>query len=609
MAAFSAPALGVCQAMQEEAINAIQPSAPLVQTAQPYQAGGGAFNAVRSAQPQVSYQEMTQLPPIVPGNASMLPPEGNSSSTLPPIVTSSQLQQAQLPATSTGQTQVPSAYQPQTPVAQSTAPQPKSNGMLAPIAVHENQPVVAQATAAPIDAVDDSQVTPVAKWQQSANRAPAHLAQGFSAAGVPLYASASSTQETSPESQQSAPILDSEINAAPEITSDSQIITPLEEATPDTGQVTSAEQPQQTVENYQTQSPTYFDTPTAGAPPANGYGCPSCGGAGCSACAGRTPTSGQSFADDSPIGQGLDFGDYRENEFNGQFDVVGSVANARTYFTFDLQYMDRADGDINLTNFGALGTWDQGYGARITIGRRNDATRGREISYWGTNKLDASSLVQDPDGNLNPLFITDPIFSGDETSPFFNSVEYFQQKSTYFHSFEFNRVKWGWDVVKSFVGFRAIYFDDQYGIFSENIAGETGTFTLDAQNILIGAHIGREMFYDVGYRWSLSGFFKAGVYVNASQFEIDAAKLGVPFLDLESNNTTIAGTLEFGIMSHYEITRRSRFRFGYNVIWFGNVSTVADNLPTVFSPFIGENISDSDDATFQGLFFGLELFN
>lgn len=315
-----------------------------------------------------------------------------------------------------------------------------------------------------------------------------------------------------------------------------------------------------------------------------------------------------SLANDSPIGPGLEYGDYPPKQFNGQFDINGSVSNARDYFIVDAGYMDRTDGDIVNSNFGGLTGWDQGYGGRLTYGRRQDATQGREFSYFGTTEIDSTIFRNDPAGNLNALFLPSATFSGGETDPFFNAVNQNETKSSMFHAVEFNRVKWGWDVVKSFVGLRAIYMDEQYAMFSENNVGETGTFALDAQNILVGAHLGRELFYDVGYRWSLSAFFKAGVYVNINEFQASATNMGTLFVDAEDNNTTFAGTLEFGILSHYELTNRARLRMGYNVIWFGNVTTVSDNFPVVLSPFTGTDVSDSDDATFQGLFIGLEFF-
>ncbi len=434
------------------------------------------------------------------------------------------------------------------------------------------------------------------------SRDSGYLATGVSAAGIPLYPPGSNNVNYSALNRQdSGTALDTEIAAPPMITSESQLITPVESmATP--GQVfdqVDAANSGVTPYDYQTQAPAYFDAPPPGTPAS---------AAAVDSTNAAIEEGIAAFDRDSPIGPGLEYGDYPTPEFNGQFDISGSVSNARDYFTFDLQYMDRLDGDIQLTNFGGLTNWGEGYGARLTYGRRQDATRGREFSYWGTSEIDASNQRFSEDGNLNPLFITDPIFDGDETSPFFNAVEQFEQKSTYFHSVEFNRVKWGWDVVKSFIGLRVLYLDDQYGLFSENLDGETGTLTLDAQNILIGPHIGRELFYDVGFRWSLSAFFKAGVYVNVSEFEINAAKLGVPFIDVDSNDTTIAGTLELGLLAHYELTNRARMRFGYNVLYFGNVSTVSDNLPPVISPFTGNNINDSDHATFQGLFVGLEFF-
>ena len=73
-----------------------------------------------------------------------------------------------------------------------------------------------------------------------------------------------------------------------------------------------------------------------------------------------------------------------------------------------------------------------------------------------------------------------------------------ESQSAEFHSLEFNRVTYGWDVIKSFGGFRIIYLDDDYQTTTTNIFGETGDFELAAINNLFGVHIGGEIFYDIG---------------------------------------------------------------------------------------------------------------
>ena len=125
---------------------------------------------------------------------------------------------------------------------------------------------------------------------------------------------------------------------------------------------------------------------------------------------------------------------------------------------------------------------------------------------------------------------------------------------------------------------------------------------------MIGPHIGGELFYDVGYRLSYSLFGKAGGYLNFNRVETDLVNAGAQFLNAEDNSLTISGSLELGLISHFQLSRSARLRLGYNVLWLGEVASVSDNFPAVLTPFTGTDTSDSDDMFFHGASFGLEIY-
>ena len=288
--------------------------------------------------------------------------------------------------------------------------------------------------------------------------------------------------------------------------------------------------------------------------------------------------------------------------------------------------LGRSDGDIFNSNRGSLSDFDFEGGARIIAGRRQDSTTGREFQYTGTDKIGQTIDTLDPTGDIDSLFVPSGGLAFADIPSFFNATEQSQSKESYFHSLEFNKVKWGWDVIKSYVGLRYIFFDDEYTLFSQNrelsIAGgdlinadpQSGRFQIGTTNNLIGPHIGGELFYDVGYRVSLSGFSRLGAYVNFSQLTETLDNDGVRLVDEEDTNTTVSYTYEAGINAKYRLTQNSQFRLGYNIYFWDRLATVSDNIVNngagipVGPSFFGGGTSDSDSVFLNGLSVGFEFY-
>jgi hypothetical protein len=246
-------------------------------------------------------------------------------------------------------------------------------------------------------------------------------------------------------------------------------------------------------------------------------------------------------------------------------------------------------------------------------------TQGREISYFGTSNIEATQTVTDDRLRLNALFTAGGGLVGGDLSSFFGAETHTQFKDSTLHSIESNRVRWGWDVLKSFVGWRYIYFADDYSltstaprrdVFNNPIPGtsETGQFRIDTNNHLIGGHIGAELFYDIGYRFSISGVSKFGVFANLNKVDFFLENDGFEIIDSEDNSATLSTSYELQLMAHYQLRQTSRLRFGYNAMFLGDVATVSDNFSGFVSPFTGFGATDSDDAFFQGVSFGLEIY-
>ena len=365
-----------------------------------------------------------------------------------------------------------------------------------------------------------------------------------------------------------------------------------------------------------TTSQTFFE-PVAQQAPVFG-GCSTCGSSGGSCGCSGGHGSGVSAC--SSCGEN---GCFDPAQVESLFNSSGANAYARRYAIAEALYFDRTEGQITNSNFGSLNNFDPAGGARITVGRRDDSTRGREFQYSGIESAAQTLQVFSDTGEADSQFVPFGGLVGDNVLSFFNATEQSQSAETYFHSLEFNRVKWGWDVIKSYIGFRYIYVDDEYTLFSQSLGlaagsivpAESGFFQVAATNHLIGPHLGGELFYDVGYRWSLSGVSRLGAYLNINTFDTHLVNDGVEFIDAEDTNTTISFTYEIGVNAKFRLTRQSHFRVGYNILFFDNLATASDNLLNIpaaggipISPTLGSTTTDEESVLFHGLSLGFEVY-
>ena len=645
LATLTGSCLSNCHAMQDGSAMDKMPTQGHVQTAVP--ASGGMFGAVKAALPPNQVHSQRFVPPVITSDHmkvkpkhSMMPPIVSSANrsrsnsmppivssaeatTIPPIVSSTQgsKTRVQTAVAETTQTVKAAAKKPLQMMpaikstvdatANATAKTFNNSSMLSPISAAEvktNEPLVAQATTAPLDSSVDANVSPVAQWQQYQQRTPSGSAGRVSNGGVPILPASSMKARNL-----NVPIVKgraADTMVAPSIRPGSQMVSPA----PSFDQsYLSAEMP---VPNYAgTSTPAYFDAPPMEAPVISSSSNCGCGGAGCSSCGTTSNCAGCGGSGCSTCGDAVSGcnscgpgGCFDPNSIAEQMGLFGSVPNARRYMHIEGLYINRTDGDIVNSNFGGLGNFNGNAGWRITFGRRSDVTRGNEFSYMGTSSLEDSITRNDAAGRLSALWNVSPFFGGGELSPFTNSVSQTESKETKLHSLEFNRVRWGWDVLKTFIGVRYIHVGDEYQFNSTNNIGEQGEFSMDIENNLIGIHIGEELFYDIGYRTSFSASGKLGLYGNISQADTVLAKDGVRILNANDDNGNVAGSLDFNLTAHYQINQRARLKAGYNAMWLGNVSSVSDNIPTTISPFTGSGVSDTDDMFFHGISIGLEFY-
>lgn len=533
-------------------------------------------------------------------------------------------------------TDLPSSSFPGAPAPMQHAPEYRVAQTASEPPIQSTTVPVVQATG-PTELSTNQDVLQTAQWGN--NPIPqtqrGNLAQGISAAGIPLYPNAGASVPSTNEPLPAQEVAQQLTPPAPSISPNSRMVSPIDAismpAPNSTGSVANSNsnnmmvvkgspissatrtspmtplsptyQPRQDYFTPQPVEAPVIATPSPTPSPAPSA-CSSCGGRGCPDC-GIAAGNGGQYAGCPTCGAE---GCFNPDHVAEQFANCGSVSQAKRYLVAEGLYLTRRDGIIANSNFGALSDFDWTGGLRVTLGRRFDCIAGREFTYFGTNDISQGNRHVDPVGRINARFTTADGFLPSEISAFRNAVEQIETKQTSLHSLEFNRVEWGWDVVKNYVGLRYIYNDDSYVMASRNLANETGLFEVYVKNNLIGPIFGSEMYYDVGYRLSGSFIVRGGFYASLSNVQTKLLNAGTQFLDVVDNNASVGGTVELGLNGRFKITKGASLRFGYNVMWLDYVAEASHNVPTVITPSIGAGTTNREQMQFHGASFGFEIF-
>jgi hypothetical protein len=290
------------------------------------------------------------------------------------------------------------------------------------------------------------------------------------------------------------------------------------------------------------------------------------------------------------------------------FDQCGYISEANHYAQVDALYWTRGDGGVIGTNFGGPTDYPYTWGWRTTLGWREDAIRSYEMTYFGFTPFESTTRQLSPAGAIDARFLPSGGFGATQTSSFYNAVDTSQTLTTQFHSFEFARARFGWDVVKSSMGLRYMWFEDEYRLDTINNVGDVGIFRLNANNHLIGPDMGLELLYDVGRRISFSGRAKAGAYLDIYRHQTNLVNNGVQYIGNENNATSVAASLELGANAYLRLGQNVRLRGGYDALWLYNVLSVSDNYPGLVTPVTGFDPDDSSNASLHGASFGIEFY-
>jgi hypothetical protein len=288
-------------------------------------------------------------------------------------------------------------------------------------------------------------------------------------------------------------------------------------------------------------------------------------------------------------------------------DGCGFVCGSTRYTLFDYLLWQREGGVVFTPPFQGVNDWtDESQGGRVTIGRRDDCTHGREFSFFSFDHWVAETQQSAPPlMNVPITAIAIPITS---FGSFFNLTSINQFQESDLTSLEFNQVWWGWDVAKIYWGIRMIDFEDEYLMTTQNFFGAQGVYAIDLDNRLIGAHIGSEWFYDVGRLWSYSSYWRVGGYANAHDGSTTIINNNTTVIAASSEDVEFSASVEVGAAVHVVLGPRLRVRVGYEILSLIDVFTVEENFSTLITPITGQQYSNSDNALFHGAFAGVEFY-
>ena len=307
-------------------------------------------------------------------------------------------------------------------------------------------------------------------------------------------------------------------------------------------------------------------------------------------------------------------GCYNLNEVQSQFGCCGSVVSAGYYVFLDGLVWTRGDGEVQFSNFFGLNNFSYEGGVRFTFGYRQNATQGREFTYFGTGDLDDSQIQTSATNSLAPLFTLSTTFGLGAADGFSTASRHEHTKSSSIHSLGYSRVKWNWDVVKTMIGLRYIYFDDSTEFLSTNgLTGRNAFLALDSVNNLFGVDAGFELFYDVGFRSSFSFAAKGGLFLNVTNFDTNLFNFGSQLLSQDIDESSIASSIELNVLSHFQLRPQARFRLGYDLMLLWGLYTIENNAPRpafpLLAPTTGTDLNTNNDAVlFHGLSFGFEVY-
>ncbi|QDS86582.1 hypothetical protein EC9_07490 [Rosistilla ulvae] len=255
--------------------------------------------------------------------------------------------------------------------------------------------------------------------------------------------------------------------------------------------------------------------------------------------------------------------------------------------------MDAVNYSRNL--FGLVGD-DYEPGIRVTLGRMLNCSDGFEATFTGLLEWEYGGFRSDPTSQLNFRPVPPGALTEADLPGLYDTSLQTQRFKARYNSAEFNHRQWGWDVISTVAGVRVISYEEQFDFNSNNTTGDSGHFSQDIDNVMVGAQLGLDLMYPVMKRLMVGSRIRGGLYANFVDGDTSVSESTNPQQVMRDSfdDTDYAGLFEYGISADYHFTRYLSAKIGYEFWYMMHVNTVAANFPSAYVT------GETDDLGFHG---------
>lgn len=255
-------------------------------------------------------------------------------------------------------------------------------------------------------------------------------------------------------------------------------------------------------------------------------------------------------------------------------------------------------------------------GIRATLGFRNDCTYGTEFSFMmlENSREFVDSRSYPPVANLITRFAPQGGLTAANLSSFSGAgLVHRQEHDMEFAQAEFNRVSWGWDVINTFVGIRAVRMNEETIFASSPLAQANnpigtlpGQFRRELDNLLLGPQIGLTLIDDSRFRWTYDLKLRAGAFANLIDSKTQLINAGSLVFDNEDDTVGFSALGEISTGFSWHMTDNIKIRAGFDALYIYGLATARDQLDyqpagtVALTPFTGLTTNKEDDIFFWG---------
>lgn len=289
-------------------------------------------------------------------------------------------------------------------------------------------------------------------------------------------------------------------------------------------------------------------------------------------------------------------------------DACSIGCDVSWYLNYDALWLRRENDErFSMSRNSFMPDFDYEFGGRYTVGRLLDCVNGWEASYVGPFDWERQSTVTGA-GNLQSNLVTPPVgYTATDINAFNDADVHSQNYRARMNSFEFNRRWWTWDVLSTMIGLRYVDYNEDFIFSSTHATNGNGLLVERAQNRLLGAQIGGDLMYPVNLRTNIGLRGKAGVYANFAERSTVLRNGGNLLLNAGDDSVDVAGLIEGGVFTNYQIVPSIRLTAGYEFWYLPGIATIPEQGPSIITPSSGTSVEQGGDLFLHGGTVGVQV--